>query len=107
MFVMVAAVVLVGSLWASTARAQVIAPRRLGVQTNVVPPSRYLDPFGIAQRQAYQITLYGQAMSNVPPYALGYNPYSPYYYPYYAPVYPVVPVPTPYPGNIYLNPYRP
>jgi hypothetical protein len=108
LFVAAAVVVLIGSLWASEARAQFYFPNRMSVQTRVVPPTRYLDPFGIAQRQAYMINLYGHAMSNVPPYALGYNPYTPYY-PYYgsgySPVYPVTPTPTPYPSNIYFNPY--
>jgi len=56
------------------------------------------------------ISLYGRAMSTVPPYALGYNPYpvyAPVYPPVYNPVYPpVYPVtPAPYTTNPYYNPY--
>jgi hypothetical protein len=42
----------------------------------------YYDPYGTSRQAAFNIALYGQAMSQVPPYALGYNPYpSGAYYP--------------------------
>jgi hypothetical protein len=42
-------------------------------------PGNYYDPYGSSRQAAYNIRLYGRAMSQVPPYALGYNPYV--YYP--------------------------
>jgi hypothetical protein len=39
-------------------------------------PSTWFDPFGSARTAAFNIRLYGRAISQVPPYALGYNPYS-------------------------------
>jgi hypothetical protein len=47
-------------------------------------PYNYYDPFGYSRQAAFNIGLYGRAMSQVPPYALGYNPYpqvwsTPYY----------------------------
>lgn len=88
----------------------------------VVPPANYLDPYGLARKEAYDIRLYGEAMKHVPPYALGYNPYVPPIYvpvvpaPYYPPApirpYPPEPInpypPTPIklmPVNPYFNPY--
>ena len=78
------ALVLVGSIWTSEARARVFVPRRvnvtrfrpalvrppfrrapvvvpggLNVQTYSVPLSRWYDPFGINQRNAYITGLYG------------------------------------------------
>ncbi len=58
-------------------------------------PYNYYDPYGYSRQAAFNIALYGQAMSQVPPYALGYNPYPqivntmPYYppTPYYNPGY--------------------
>src|SRR5207253_1336119 len=49
-------------------------------QRNVVPGNALntyglYDPYGTARQAAFNISLYGRAMSNVPPYALGYNPY--------------------------------
>jgi hypothetical protein len=38
-------------------------------------PYNYYDPYGYSRRAAFNIRLYGRAMSQVPPYALGYNPY--------------------------------
>lgn len=37
--------------------------------------SNFYDPYGTARTAAYNIALYGAAMRQVPPYALGYNPY--------------------------------
>jgi hypothetical protein len=38
-------------------------------------PFNYFDPYGSSRQAAFNIALYGGAMSQVPPYALGYNPY--------------------------------
>ena len=38
-------------------------------------PYNYYDPYGTSRQAAFNIALYGRAMSQVPPYALGYNPY--------------------------------
>jgi hypothetical protein len=61
-------------------------------------PANWYDPFGMSRRAAYNIALYGRAMSQVPPYALGYNPYAAPYY------LPSVPGPF-YGGNLVNNPY--
>jgi hypothetical protein len=71
-------------------------------------PANWYDPFGTARRAAYNIALYGRAMSQVPPYALGYNPYPAYYpTPYYPPY--MAAVAAPYygagGGTIVNNPY--
>jgi hypothetical protein len=101
-----AAVVLAGALWTGQAQAQRINIRTVApgmtVQTYRVPPANYLDPYGINRRNAYLIRLYGRAYSQVPPYALGYNPYLNYY----APTYMTPPVPPLYnPLLGYYNPY--
>jgi hypothetical protein len=44
-------------------------------------PANWFDPYGLSRTAAFNIRLYGSAMSQVPPYALGYNPYTPYYPP--------------------------
>jgi hypothetical protein len=49
-------------------------------------PFNYYDPYGYSRQAAFNIALYGRAMSQVPPYALGYNPYPSIVnnpYPYY------------------------
>jgi hypothetical protein len=38
-------------------------------------PNNYYDPYGYSRQAAFNLALYGRAMSQVPPYALGYNPY--------------------------------
>jgi len=38
-------------------------------------PYNYYDPYGYSRQAAFNVALYGRAMSQVPPYALGYNPY--------------------------------
>ena len=38
-------------------------------------PYNYYDPYGYSRQAAFNTALYGRAMSQVPPYALGYNPY--------------------------------
>src|SRR6516164_3482441 len=81
-------------LAAAPARAQVgmrFGNRIPGVG-GTLNPYNYYDPYGNARQAAFNIALYGRAMSQVPPYALGYNPYpqivnTPYYptQPYYSP----------------------
>lgn len=106
----VAAVVLILACAAGRSEAQVVRHVAPGmtVTTYSVPPSRYYDPFGINRRNAYLIRQYGRAYSQVPPYALGYNPYPPVYV---APLYPVPPVVTPpvypVPGTAYPTPVYP
>jgi hypothetical protein len=64
-------------------------------------PYNYYDPYGQSRQAAFNITLYGRAMSQVPPYALGYNPYPQIVntMPYYPPVGPYYGG-----GNIVNNP---
>jgi len=79
-------------LAAAPARAQRFHVPGTGGTLN---PYNYYDPFGYSRQAAFNISLYGRAMSQVPPYALGYNPYpqivnTPYYppvSPYYMPGY--------------------
>jgi hypothetical protein len=54
------------------AHAQRFATPGLGGTLN---PYNYYDPYGYTRRAAFNIATYGRAMSYVPPYALGYNPY--------------------------------
>lgn len=78
-----------------------------------IPYTPY-DPYGMARRAAFQIGLLGRAYRQVPPYALGYNPYPQVYAPgAYIPrftsvgpvVPPVVPPINPLPGYpAYANP---
>jgi hypothetical protein len=67
-------------------------------------PGNYYDPYGYSRQAAFNIALYGRAISQVPPYALGYNPYAPAYGygaygPYYIPPY----SPFLYPGPGYYG----
>jgi hypothetical protein len=41
-------------------------------------PRNYYDPYGNSRRAAFNIRLYGGAISRVPPYALGYGGYGGY-----------------------------
>jgi hypothetical protein len=66
-------------------------PKGVTSTTILVPEDNYLDPYHMTRRQAYQIRKWGEAMWNVPPYAL-YNPYVGWYN--FGPVYPY---PYPYP----------
>jgi hypothetical protein len=59
-------------------------------------PYNYYDPYGYTRRAAFNIATYGRAMSYVPPYALGYNPYPQIVNTPYAP--------GPYYGSIANNP---
>ena len=52
-------------------------------------PYNYYDPYGYNRQAAFNLALYGRAMSRVPPYALGYNPYPPVVN--YGPVLPYAP----------------
>jgi hypothetical protein len=47
----------------------------MGGTGGTLNPYNYYDPYGFSRQAAFNIALYGQAMSQVPPYALGYNPY--------------------------------
>jgi len=94
-------------------------------------PNNYYDPYGYSRTAAFNMALYGRAMSQVPPYALGYNPYPQIMnQPYYPPVGPYMAggyggsivnnpagYPSPgysspgyspgYPENSYTSPYTP
>jgi hypothetical protein len=61
-------------LAATPAQAQI---RRFGAPGvgGTLNPGNYYDPYGFSRSAAFNIALYGRAMSQVPPYALGYNPY--------------------------------
>jgi len=59
-------------LAAAPAHAQRFGAPGLGGTLN---PYNYYDPFGYSRQAAFNIALYGRALSQVPPYALGYNPY--------------------------------
>jgi hypothetical protein len=79
---------------ASDSHAQV---RRPLVITPPTPfTTNYYLPDGTNINQyAYNISVLGQAYSQIPPWILGYNPYpSPVYSPY-PPIYPITPSPIP------------
>src|SRR5436190_24233194 len=82
-------------LAAAPARAQFAVPGTGGT----LNPYNYYDPYGYSRQAAFNIALYGRAMSQVPPYALGYNPYPQIVnntpYPYYNP--------TPYGSGTLVN----
>jgi hypothetical protein len=59
-------------LSAAPAHAQRFGVQGLGGTLN---PYNYYDPYGYSRQGAFNIAMYGRAMSQVPPYALGYNPY--------------------------------
>jgi hypothetical protein len=111
-FLLAAVALLALGLAAPLAHAQVIRTSRIVPGVGVVRgnmrvpgtggtlnPYNYYDPYGYARQAAFNTRLYGRAMAQVPPYALGYNPYPPVinyppaytygYYPYYYfPAYP-------------------
>src|SRR5262249_50086950 len=62
-------------LAATPAQAQL--SRRFGAPGvgGTLNPANYYDPYGSSRQAAFNIGLYGRAISQVPPYALGYNPY--------------------------------
>src|SRR5207248_9731639 len=64
-----------------------------------VNPNYYVAPGLTLNQYAYNLSVLGQALSNFPPYALGYNPYP--VVANYGPVYNV----TPFASNPFLNPY--
>ena len=89
-FLLVAAALLTLGLAAPLAQAQVImaprivpgagvvrGPMRVPGAGGTLNPYNYYDPYGYARQAAFNTALYGRAMSQVPPYALGYNPYPP------------------------------
>jgi hypothetical protein len=109
-----AAVTLVVVIGAGTAAAANVPMYRPGitVQNYAVPRANYMDPFGFNRMNAYRLDVWGQAMRNVPPYALGYNPYVPPVYYNSSPMGPYMPLPAvpplpPPPAmvNPYFNPY--
>jgi hypothetical protein len=64
------------ALSAPPARAQriTVMPSLQGFGQRI--PSTWFDPYGTARTTAFNVRLYGRAVSQVPPYALGYNPYA-------------------------------
>jgi hypothetical protein len=92
----VAAAIALGLATATPARAQAPGGTPLRVPSVVaqsINPNPYIAP-GLTLRQyAYNTAVLGRALSKVPPYALGYNPYPPVVN--YGPAY----------GSPYLNPY--
>jgi hypothetical protein len=80
-FVAFAFALLAHVLATSPARAQLYGGglgRRLSVPGlgGTLNPGNYYDPYGYARQAAFGIGLYGRAIAQVPPYALGYNPYA-------------------------------
>jgi hypothetical protein len=71
-FLLAAAAGIASAVAATTAHAQAFPVPGTGGTLN---PYNYYDPYGNSRQAAFNIALYGQAMSQVPPYALGYNPY--------------------------------
>lgn len=72
-----------------------------------VNPYNIYDPYHYSRQAAFNIALYGRAMSQVPPYALGYNPYPQIVntpYPYSPPIGPYSPYGGGYGGSIVNNP---
>jgi hypothetical protein len=63
-----------------------------------VNPNYWVAPGLTINQYAYNQAVLGQALSNVPPYALGYNPYPAYAN--FGPVYNVAPL-----YNPLMNPY--
>jgi hypothetical protein len=64
-------------LAASPANAQIRRGFTVPGVGGTLNPGNYYDPYGFSRQAAFNIALYGRAMSQVPPYALGYNPYVP------------------------------
>jgi hypothetical protein len=72
-----------GVAWLALVLAAAPASAQVGMRFgNRIPgvggtlnPYNYYDPYGYSRQAAFNIALYGRAMSQVPPYALGYNPY--------------------------------
>ena len=95
-----AAVLLVGAL---TSAAHAGPPYRTWYGP-AVPPAITVYPDVRVQQYAANLAVLGRAYSQVPPYALGYNPYVRRVY-YGAPVYPTVPYYPAYNPYLYTNPY--
>jgi hypothetical protein len=85
-FLLPASAVIALVLAAAPAHAQRFRTPGLGGTLN---PYNYYDPYGYNRQAAFNLALYGRAMSRVPPYALGYNPYPPVVN--YGPVLPYAP----------------
>jgi hypothetical protein len=101
--VAIVAVVAIGLATASPARAQ--SPMRRTVflpslASQSINPNPVIAPGLTLQQSAYNTAVMGRALSTLPPYALGYNPYPAVVN--YGPVYPTYP--NPYAGA-YVNPY--
>jgi hypothetical protein len=101
-FLLPAAAVVALVLAAAPAHAQRFRVPGVGGTLN---PYNYYDPYGYSRQAAFNLALYGRAMQQVPPYALGYSPYPQvinygpvYRYGYYGPGYltPYGPLYTPY-----------
>src|SRR5260370_25898499 len=106
------AVVLIGA-FAGVSRAQGPFVNRNGYlyapnSTSFVKPNYRITPDLTLNQYAYNLRVLGRAYRQIPPYALGYNPYpSPIYIypavPYYASPYPLY-TPSIY-GSTYTSPY--
>ena len=89
------ALVALGLLGTASARAQSPSGRPLFVPSlasQATNPNPYIAPGLTLGQYAYNTSVMGRALSNVPPYALGYNPYPPAIN--YGPLY-----------RSYVNPY--
>jgi len=69
------------------------------------PPVLTVYPNVAVQQYAANLAVLGQAYRQVPPYALGYNPYVRNVYYGAPPVYPVVPYTPAYNPYLYANPF--
>jgi hypothetical protein len=106
----VAALVLALASSAHAQRVKVVIPPPV-----INNPNYYLPDGRNLNQYAYNISVLGRAYSQIPPYILGYNPYTPTYYgPIYPQTYPTSPMiclpPQYVPGSIasmsptFLNP---
>lgn len=108
----IAVLFLTGST-AHAQRRQINIPQ-LGTPGNGVDTVYWVTPYMTLNQLAYNTTVMGKALQNVPPYALGYNPYPQIInigpsYPtqiYRTPGYPVPVNPYGYPNPALMNPYR-
>ena len=86
--------------------SQSLAQQNLARPPGFIPANRYyINPYMTLGQYAYNTSVLGQAYSQVPPYALGYNPYPQVinYGPLYRMYYPVYS--NPYASLGYSNPY--
>jgi hypothetical protein len=103
----------VGLIAVPSARAQSGRPLSVpSVTAQSINPNPYIAPGLTLGQYAYNTSVMGRALSNVPPYALGYNPYpttinyGPLYRTYSNP-YLVVPPSAYYPNYPSVSPYYP